>query len=575
MITKYTDKKRLTIYIILAVIIATGLLYTFSPKSFPSKYDNDIIALTDGWSITYDGDKRDDISLSDAAIKVADKGDTFILVHELDDYRLRSACIQIKTIHSSFKVYLGDELIYDFASYELANDKVIPIGYVYVPLPDNYPGQKLSIFYTAGQDRAFSGFDTIYIGMFKDLLSMRSDRMRLQFYVGVFLCCLGVTFCALTPYLVFNKSDYRRVFLVSLIVLDLGTYILSTANIFNYFSSDMSVNTFFEYSSFYLMPAILSLYVTIIVPGPKLRRTFLVATIINTIAYLYSIISHIAGISIYSTHSLLFDIICLTQIPIALISTIYLLYIYKDKSKDEPKIISFIILLIGLNIFMICALIEITSFNVLKFISSKGEASFNHYPFTLGSLVLAVFIFIGYFEFQIYSIESDNRQQFLKGLAYYDPLTGLSNRARCQEEMLLADESKKSYVIISIDLDNLKKINDTYGHDEGDKYIKKFASMLSTSFRVSDVTGRMGGDEFIVILYEQNQMDADARIKGLQSRFSKVHFGQSDITYGFSYGIASNRDFPDQNAEKIYGIADIRMYEMKRKRHQNVKSQEA
>ena len=575
MITKYTDRNKLAIYIILAVITAGGLLYTFFPWSFPSKYENDIIALTNGWSIIYDGETKDDIALSQADIKVADTGDTFILMHKLDDYGIRSACLLIKSVHASLKVYLDDELIYDYASDLLNEHRIIPMGYVYVPLPDSYPGRMLSVYFTAGQDSAFSGFDTIYIGLRKDLLSMRSDAMRLQFYVGIFLCSLGVTFCALTPYLIFNKSDYKRVFLGALISIVLGVYILASSDIFNYFSSRMIVNTILEYISFYLIPVVLCAYVAGIMPLRRIKIIFKIATAIDICIFIYFIIAHFARISFFSTHTLTIHILCGIEAPLALTSAIYLLYTSRGKKKNDPDVISFQILLLGLSIFIECALTEIIIFNVLKFTSPQGEANLNLSLLSFGSLIFVIFLFIGYFEYQIYSIESLNRQQFLSGLAYYDPLTGLSNRARCQEEMLIAGNDHRNYMIISIDLDNLKTINDAYGHDAGDKYLKLFADMLSSSFRSTDITGRMGGDEFIVILYGQNLVDANSRMKDLQTKFSRAHFGQAGITYGFSYGIASDMEFPGQDAEKIYTIADIRMYEMKRKRHQENSNKKA
>lgn len=571
---KYRDRNKLAIYIILAVITAGGLLYTFFPGSFPSKYENKIIALTDGWNITYDGNTKNDISLEEAALPVANTGDTFIFVHKLQDYGIRSACLQIKSIHASFKVYLDGKLIYDYCSDLLKEKCIIPMGYIYVPLPDDYAGKTLSIAYTAGQDNAFSGFDTVYIGLRKDLLSMRSDDMRLQFYVGIFLLSLGITFCALTPYLIFNKTDYKRVFLGSIISMVLGVYILSSSAIFNYFSSNMIVNTVLEYASFYMLPTVLCAYITSILPKGRLKNLFNVITALNVLVYIYCVIAHFAGISLFSTHTILFHTLGFLQAPLALASAIYFLYTSKDKKRSDPDVISFQILLIGLSIFIICAMAEIIIFNVIKFSSAQGESSLNLDLLTFGSLIFVLFIFIGYFEYQIYSIESLNRQQFLSGLAYYDPLTGLSNRARCQEEMLVAGNDGRNYVIISIDLDNLKQINDSYGHDGGDKYLKLFADMLVGSFRSSDITGRMGGDEFIVILYDQSLVDANARMRELQNRFARSRFRQAEVIYGFSYGIASDTEFPGQDAERIYTIADIRMYEMKRRRHQNARSGE-
>jgi diguanylate cyclase (GGDEF)-like protein len=310
-------------------------------------------------------------------------------------------------------------------------------------------------------------------------------------------------------------------------------------------------------------------------PLRRIKIIFKIATAIDICIFIYFIIAHFSGISLFSTHTLTIHILCGIEAPLALTSAIYLLYTSRGKKKNDPDVVSFQTLLLGLSIFIVCALTEIIIFNVLKFTSPQGEANLNLSLLSFGSLIFVIFLFIGYFEYQIYSIESLNRQQFLSGLAYYDPLTGLSNRARCQEEMLIAGNDNRNYIIISIDLDNLKTINDAYGHDAGDKYLKLFADMLSSSFRSTDITGRMGGDEFIVILYGQNLVDANSRMKELQTKFSRAHFAQAGITYGFSYGIASDMEFPGQDAENIYTIADIRMYEMKRKRHQENSNKKA
>ena len=92
----------------------------------------------------------------------------------------------------------------------------------------------------------------------------------------------------------------------------------------------------------------------------------------------------------------------------------------------------------------------------------------------------------------------------LKEEAQTDYLTGLLNRrgfvVHAQERVLLADRLDKSLVCLFLDLDGFKRVNDTLGHDEGDAVLRDAAQALRETFRASDLLGRIGGDEFAVLL---------------------------------------------------------------------------
>ncbi len=93
----------------------------------------------------------------------------------------------------------------------------------------------------------------------------------------------------------------------------------------------------------------------------------------------------------------------------------------------------------------------------------------------------------------------------LKSLSFHDELTGLYNRrgffALSDELCKLSNRTRQGFVLLFLDLDNLKKINDTYGHKEGDYILRVFSDILKSQFRESDIICRMGGDEFIVLAY--------------------------------------------------------------------------
>lgn len=100
--------------------------------------------------------------------------------------------------------------------------------------------------------------------------------------------------------------------------------------------------------------------------------------------------------------------------------------------------------------------------------------------------------------------ERKNNEEKIKYLAHHDPLTGLINRIsleeRLEQSILSADREKQSVVIIFIDMDKFKDINDTKGHDIGDALLVEISKRLKNSVRESDIVARLGGDEFIIAL---------------------------------------------------------------------------
>jgi len=95
--------------------------------------------------------------------------------------------------------------------------------------------------------------------------------------------------------------------------------------------------------------------------------------------------------------------------------------------------------------------------------------------------------------------EIDTKNKQLKEMAHTDPLTGLPNRRAIEEwgeRTARRGAAWLSPVVVHADLDSFKNINDSYGHDAGDQVLKEFAAILKEYTRASDISGRMGGDEF-------------------------------------------------------------------------------
>lgn len=155
--------------------------------------------------------------------------------------------------------------------------------------------------------------------------------------------------------------------------------------------------------------------------------------------------------------------------------------------------------------------------------------------------------------------------------AQIDMSTGLYNRSRCQELFKGNHEAqnKKQPAIVVLDLNDLKKTNDTQGHRTGDELIQSFANVLKAACAVHTIPpfiGRYGGDEFIVF-YENllNQEEIDIYLKELV--FLTEQFNESEtrfqLSYAVGYSYLSNKNDEKLTIRQLFDRADVAMYENK------------
>lgn len=110
----------------------------------------------------------------------------------------------------------------------------------------------------------------------------------------------------------------------------------------------------------------------------------------------------------------------------------------------------------------------------------------------------------------------EKEQAVLYKMAYTDNLTGLYNRRFCEERLKSYCYNNIPFTIFNFDMNGLKATNDTHGHSSGDKLIKGFADILTKSFGDKGIVGRMGGDEFIVIVENIEELNCQEEIRHFQ-----------------------------------------------------------
>lgn len=152
----------------------------------------------------------------------------------------------------------------------------------------------------------------------------------------------------------------------------------------------------------------------------------------------------------------------------------------------------------------------------------------------------------------------------LEYFSYHDQLTGVYNRRYFKRVIEEIEESNSLPVsIIMVDIDNLKGINDKYGHARGDEIIKNAARVLDSVSRKNDTVVRMGGDEFIIILKETDKIDAKYFCDRIERKCTEVNEDYDyNIPLNISVGSATKSD-QGQDIEELLDNADISMYRAK------------
>ena len=183
---------------------------------------------------------------------------------------------------------------------------------------------------------------------------------------------------------------------------------------------------------------------------------------------------------------------------------------------------------------------------------------------TMGALLFVMCLFIYYFFNGIDHMNAKYVKKQLEGLAYTDALTGLMNRAKCMQFFAALNGP---YAIVSIDLDRLKSVNDTFGHLEGDRMIRAFSDLVKKAFEGASLIGRTGGDEFVVIFESPTADVCDRAIRSLEEYMQEYNKGNEKFTLSASAGYAYSNELTGAQIEDVYFLADTRMYKMKEAHH--------
>jgi diguanylate cyclase (GGDEF)-like protein len=226
-------------------------------------------------------------------------------------------------------------------------------------------------------------------------------------------------------------------------------------------------------------------------------------------------------------------------------------------------------------VFKLIPVLTITGFCLVALFTSSYTNFANQYMFTIALLTVnagGILLVAHNNRAKKLIYETQNREHearnLLETLAITDPLTGIQNRRsffeQAQQEFSRYQRNHKSFCLVMLDLDHFKDVNDGYGHLAGDEALKEFTTYVISAKRPYDFLGRVGGEEFCLILPETNLDTARLIVTRIQDRVRELVIicPKGIIKVAFSAGITCAHE-SDESIDVLLHRADEALYQAK------------
>ena len=536
-----TSRRWIASILIIAVICVVVVMC--AKDSFYLGYDSTVTSINDGWS----SDDGEIYSLSDLPIG------QLTLHRSIEELDLENMRFCTKSVDTFFEVLADGEVIY---VYRPEQHGLLGKSYgMYIhalPVPED------ASVLTVNLTPIFSDTPPALLGATIEDPGMFMCDLFVEGISGFCICLLmmilGVIMIIAGAFPLRSKNGGQpmEVFTLGIFAVLVAIWSVNDTLILQILTQSPAIVRLLNYITLIFLPYFI---VSFIASAANKHKSPLLPVLfaIISINFVLNVSLTATGISDY------FDLVKFSQavIVIALAMAIYFVVSAVRRKQIEKRFLR--IFLVGICLIAIGAIIDLLKFRI----SSNVLQSTSLYA-RMGSLLFLMLI-------GLYLIQENRRIQIensraLELLAYTDGLTGMKNRlAFNQVRSSLPKGPDATYMIIQFDINDLKKVNDFYGHAEGDRHIIGAARIIRDSFCGLGDCYRVGGDEFIVIITGPNvEETAHGAIELMEKLTADYNANEKppvmlDIAYGMAMFAVSDGDM-----EKSVRLADQRMYECKR-----------
>ena len=546
---------------ILCAMIGMGILYNLASGK---GHTIEKTMLNNSWIVEFDNKVYSDVVLDEFSLdRMINRGEKVVLKGYLPgEWNYHSPTIITGTRNCAISVYINGNLKYSYGEDILERRGLLGSGIHFIPLDNNDKGGTIRIELTSGDFSGFSSIGDVALTEYRDSFSEFIDDNLLFLVIGSFFILLGLFLVFIGGIFILMKLDVHGLLYLGILALCVGGWTASYHRLAVIYGGSMSESTRMEYLCLMAGCVALLMFFRDSVMSMKnnsaLKISYRILMWTEILSYSVILILDLTSV-IHMTSFLLFIQLCMCVEAVYILS---LMIVLIRHGRKDGKII-----LIAFSIFVSCAGIDVLSYaaSIYWGINAYSDGRIA----SLGTVILVAFL-ICHFTLSIFTkYKDDHEKEVLYKLAYSDELTKVYNRRYCERIMDELTEKQQHYTIFSFDLNNLKKINDNMGHQYGDALISGFANILKETFTEDAIVGRMGGDEFIVLLDDKDihSHDHSKEIKKYYEILERYNRQEENFQFSASYGYADMEEIKPVDgvvdSRKVYALADNRMYEMK------------
>lgn len=541
---------KIAFIVFIALILIWAIIGFFQQKRNMYEY-----TLDKGWDAYVNGNELAlDARLSDLNFGELSRGATIDLYVDLPAQLNGGYTIELLVYLCSVEAYVDDKMIYDYALDSVTKDIMIGSGYHFINLPEDITGKTLHIRTVMNERDAYTSIPTPKcVKTSVDQLAFANYQL-VNAWIGIFVMGLGFVLTLVSIFATLYNRIYKRLVYIGLFANLMGCWSLMNNKVCQVFSNNYIANTTFEYLCIYLAPIPFALLMYDMRSSDNSwRRT--ICKVVCTALIIFGVASpilHYTNTVRFPEILPVFHVIILTSV-VALALAGYITV--KHKTASETITAVAMILVIGVIALDICR------FNIQKYIFPNYGMLMNSF-IPLGTLVFVIMLLVSYLSYLYDMVMTKTEKETLTRLAYHDQLTGLYNRTKYEEDLTSLDENGKDFAIVSFDVNDLKQVNDTYGHSRGDLLLTSFSNIILRNFADLGTCYRIGGDEYVVIVDAANLSKITNALVNL-TMDEKDKSKELEFTLTSSYGVAYRSEIKNNEAYGVYRIADQRMYAMK------------
>ena len=562
-----SDKSRKSIAILMAVALVVIISIIVVALRKQGVYDS-TIPLNHGWTLIFHGDTTEIESTEKYAIaERIVRGDSLILRRKLTAEIPQTPVLRFKTYQTFIEAYRDGKKIYTNSESNYRNHDLVGSGIHFVYLGISLVKERtLELKFFFSENDAWNVLPSFQILPAKYAYNDYYARHSIELVVGLFLSLFGILALFLSAGMLFYKMKFFQLMMIGFLSICLGVWTLCFTKLFQLFSYDFTLNTNIEYAALYISP--LPLYLLLLhMRYKQISKTLwsglIIVACLDILIFTVTTILNFTDIVHYPQTLWVFHayvILCVVYLFVAIISN--------KRIFDTPTRI----LTAGIFTFGTFAILELVRYHVMtSFHLEHTILGITWLP--AGTLAFVILLVMSYIVYMYRLMSAKTEKDVLKEIAYRDSLTGIYNRAKSQRIFASLNSTSADFAFVSIDMNGLKLINDRYGHNEGDRQLKAFATAFHDAVAEVGTTIRLGGDEFLAIVRHEHIAEVDtalAKMAELQKELSANLLTPLEAAYGVAYRHelskdknAHSKEMAQVEPEKVYQLADERMYAMK------------